>query len=52
MRSEIGAFGVSERSAMRLLTVLASGRIVPELVDKVEAEGEPAGLSFIADPLK
>ena len=28
------------------------GRIVPELVDKVEAEGELQGLSFIADPLK
>lgn len=28
------------------------GRIVPELVDKVEAEEELQGLSFIADPLK
>jgi len=28
------------------------GRIVPELVDKAEAEGDLAGLSFIADPLK
>jgi len=28
------------------------GRIVPELVDKAEAEGELSGLSFIADPLK
>jgi hypothetical protein len=28
------------------------GRIVPELVDKVQAEGELQGLSFIADPLK
>ena len=28
------------------------GRIVPELVDKVDAEGELQGLSFIADPLK
>jgi hypothetical protein len=31
---------------------LVVGRIVPELVDKAEAEGELAGLSFIADPLK
>lgn len=31
---------------------LLVGRIVPELVDKAEAEGELAGLSFIADPLK
>lgn len=28
------------------------GRIVPELVDKAEAEGELKELSFIADPLK
>ena len=28
------------------------GRIVPEPVDKAEAEGDLAGLSFIADPLK
>ena len=28
------------------------GRIVPELVDKAEAEGDLAGLSFIAAPLK
>ena len=28
------------------------GRIVPELVDKAEAEDELRGLSFIADPLK
>lgn len=28
------------------------GRIVPELVDKAEAEGELKDLSFIADPLK
>jgi len=28
------------------------GRIVPELVDKAEAEGELKDLSFIAEPLK
>ena len=28
------------------------GRIVPELVDKAEAEKELKDLSFIADPLK
>jgi hypothetical protein len=28
------------------------GRIIPELVDKAEAEGELKGLSFIADPIK
>lgn len=28
------------------------GRIVPELVDKAEAEGELKELSFVADPLK
>ena len=28
------------------------GRIVPELVDKAEAEKELNDLSFIADPLK
>lgn len=28
------------------------GRIVPELVDKAEAEAELMGLSFITDPLK
>lgn len=28
------------------------GRIVPELVDQAEAEGELRELSFIADPLK
>ena len=28
------------------------GRIVPELVDKAEAEGEVKDLSFIAEPLK
>ena len=28
------------------------GRIVPELVDKAEAEGELKGLSYIAEPLK
>ena len=28
------------------------GRIVPELVDKAEAEGDLKELSFIADPLK
>lgn len=28
------------------------GRIVPELVDKAEAEGEIKDLSFIAEPLK
>jgi hypothetical protein len=31
---------------------LLVGRIVPELVDKAEAEEELKGLSFIADPLK
>jgi hypothetical protein len=28
------------------------GRIVPELVDKAEAEKELEGLSFVAEPLK
>ena len=31
---------------------LLVGRIVPELVDKTEAEGELRDLSFIAEPLK
>jgi len=31
---------------------LLVGRIVPELVDKAEAEGELKDLSFIAEPLK
>ena len=31
---------------------LLVGRIVPELVDKIEAEGELGDLSFIAEPLK
>ena len=28
------------------------GRIIPELVDKAEADGELKGMSFIAEPLK
>lgn len=31
---------------------LLVGRIVPELVDKADAEGELKDLSFIAEPLK
>jgi len=40
------------RDLLALKARLDVGRIVPELVDKAEAEGELSGLSFIADPLK
>jgi uncharacterized protein DUF2846 len=37
---------------LRIAIGVLVGRIVPELVDKAQAEGELASLSFIAEPLK
>jgi hypothetical protein len=37
---------------LRIQIGILVGRIVPELVDKPEAEGELKDLSYIAEPLK